>query len=189
MTVEPTPSSTAGHNTGPATILESALVAVAEIPAPRRSVNAFARAVRDDVENRRRRKTAQPIWAFSLATAGLAVLVATLQLKPHAAESQRDTESPFAAAAEPSVHHHAGTAAQTPGVATHEHAMEAAGSNDAGAGESTPDGIAAPLLAFEDSDFAIPSLEGSLDEELVRLERVLDQALHDPRRASPSAGG
>lgn len=50
-------------------------------------------------------------------------------------------------------------------------------------------GIAAPRPALtervatadlewgEDSDFALPSLEGSTDEELLRLDRALDEAL------------
>lgn len=53
-----------------------------------------------------------------------------------------------------------------------------------GAGEVTADaGIAAPRVAAvelewsEDGDFALPSLEGSTDEELLRLDRALDEAL------------
>jgi anti-sigma factor RsiW len=50
---------------------------------------------------------------------------------------------------------------------------------------STDAGVAAPRLAVStaawdeesESDFAIPSLEGSTDEELLRLDRALDEAL------------
>lgn len=53
-----------------------------------------------------------------------------------------------------------------------------------GSGEASLDaGVTAPRLAVaelewgEESDFAIPSLDGSTDEELKRLDRALDEAL------------
>jgi hypothetical protein len=94
-----------------------------EIPAPRRTDAAFARAVADDV---RRRKARTWVFAPVLAAAvgGLALLVT--QMPPAATMAD------------------AGTA-----------------------------------ITFDDDDpvFALPTLEGSTDEELEQLERALDKAL------------
>lgn len=60
----------------------------------------------------------------------------------------------------------------------------------AGPGSVTSDaGVSVPRVAAvdgewdEESDFALPSLEGSTDEELLRLDRALDEALQ--RRREP----
>lgn len=123
----------------------------AEVPPPRRSDAAFARAVREAVLKRRHeRQLVVPV--LTAACAALAIILV--------APGPLGTGARLTA-----------TTATTGTTGTTEPR------------EAEPDD---PAVIVSDSDFAIPALDGSSDEELARLERALDRALGLPHDARSS---
>jgi hypothetical protein len=116
----------------------SGLHALADVPLPRRTDAAFARAVRDEVARHRERRS------FALpALAAAAAAVAFIVMRP-APTLERPNPTRVAMA--------------------------------------RPEAVAI-AFPFDDEDalFALPSLEGSSDEELVNLDRILDRRIaHHP---------
>lgn len=141
-----------------------------ELPAPRRTDAAFARAVAEGVRTRR--------TTWRLALPSLAAVAAGLAL----------FVIPRGAAVDPSPD--AGAAAREALVAAMS-SSSSAGENPeppAGAGAHNEQQAGEPPATLDElragADFTIPALEGSSDEELARLDRALDAAL-----AARSLGG
>ena len=130
--------------------LDEQLAALAaNVPPPRRTDAAFARSVADGVNA----KKSRTVFMFPLAAATAAALAVFALVHPATTSSTHD----------------AGTTGVVVAV------------NDAARVHPTTtvtDTGAPAILDDEDSPFALPSLEGSSDEELAFLDRALDQRLH-----------
>ena len=137
----------------------------ASIPAPRRTDAAFARSVADGV----RAKKSRTVFMFPLAAATTAALAVFAVVHP----AQWSTTTS----------HDAGTGVVATTVTPHEApdhvATSAASTTSTTATAATAAGADAmvAMLDDEDSPFALPSLEGSSDEELAFLDRALDERL------------
>jgi len=131
---------------------ERLLRALGELPPPpRKTDDAFARSVADGV---RQRRSARSPFMFALPTAAAAAAAFALVAVVH-----------------------------TPGTTPHDVVVASDAGNVNGNVGNDVVAPPTPVLAMnvdlddDDDDFALPSLEGSSDEELERLDKALDAAL------------